>query len=187
MNCAVLLRPCWKHSVVALPIVDLIGGSVAVRAQVEPSPTAPPLRALLHVRHVHKGSHPMGNCAPAPTAIQTGAHPQRRLHMSSSPTGNRAPAPTATPPGARPQQQPGTSNRAIGCRYPAPTVSRPGARQKRRMHTTSIHCTIAPATPRQQRQVPVPRGSFPYEEPLPRTAVRPRPLQYIQVPAPCGE
>jgi len=151
---------CWKRIVVALPAFDTAGGCVAVRVQVEPSPTAPPPRALLHMRLAHTRSRPRGNRAPPPTATPPGVRPERRLHKTF-------------------HRFHGQSCARAHCntsRYPpaaaAVHVTWSHSQPCSRAHRNTSRCPSAVALCR--------RLSVPF------ATVRPRPLQKLQVSAPSG-
>ena len=54
-----------------------------VRARVEPSPTAPPPRALRHLRSVHTSSHSTGSRAPPPIPAPPGSDLQVPVRSST--------------------------------------------------------------------------------------------------------
>ena len=83
----------------------------------------------------------------------------RPCHASLQTMGSRAPAPTSAHTGARPQRHRSTSPRSMDSDAPSPTSTPPDARGKLRECARPI---------------------------IPQAAVRPRPLQHVQVPAQSG-
>ena len=136
-----------------------------------------------------RGRHPSRRCphrliperrSRAPTAAPPGDRLPRLRRKSTRSTERRSRAPTAAPPGGRHPRPWRKSTRPTERRSHAPTAAPPGDRLPRHWRKSTrpteqpfarAHCSTSRWPPARQRASPL----------VPRSAVRSRPLQHLQV------